>query len=200
MPKKKSRCELRSTSPSRPRAAASDTRSAIDSMLDDFVICRSAASPEQAVDEAGHVKPLFVFLVGSHGAPKVRWTEVLRGPRGASTLPSTTWWSERHGRFSASWFSRLSKRSKTPHAPRHRRTSAPTPLPSASASTTPRRWRSSRPGSTVTSRESSVCRSRAPDDSRGGPRIRPSPREVSALPACAVSPSFSAGARGLGRC
>lgn len=104
MPKKKRRRKPRSTSPSRPRAAVSDTRSAIDSMLDDFVICRSAASPEQAVDEADHVKPLFVFLVGSHGDPaEVRWTEVLRGPRGASTLPSTSWWSERHGRFSASW-------------------------------------------------------------------------------------------------
>lgn len=77
MPKKKRRRKPRSTSPSRPRAAASDPRSAIDSLLDEFVICRcSAVSLEQAVDEADHVKPLLVFLVGSHGDPaEIRWTE-----------------------------------------------------------------------------------------------------------------------------
>ena len=77
MPKKKRRRKPRSTSPSRPRAAASDPRSAIDSLLDEFVICRCpAASLEQAVDEADHVKPLLVFLVGSHGDPaEIRWTE-----------------------------------------------------------------------------------------------------------------------------
>ena len=77
MPKKERRRKPRSTSPSRPRAAASDPRSAIDSLLDEFVICRRSAVPfEKAVAEADHIEPLLVLAAGAEGDPTaIRWTE-----------------------------------------------------------------------------------------------------------------------------
>ncbi len=52
-------------------------RSAIDTLLDEFVICRmSSVTFEQAITEADHVKPLLVLAAGADGDPaEIRWTE-----------------------------------------------------------------------------------------------------------------------------
>ncbi|MGP9539149.1 hypothetical protein ACT3SP_14135 [Brachybacterium sp. AOP43-C2-M15] len=77
MPKKKRRRRPSATTPARRRALVRHDSSAIDALLDEFVICRcSSVTFEQAAAEADHVKALLVLATGVDGDPtEIRWTE-----------------------------------------------------------------------------------------------------------------------------